>query len=361
MKKIMLYFFISICCDLLQAQESLTLHITPGTLKDNLTETQLAKVKKLTLIGGMNDNDFVIFREYMPQLEELVMREVDIEEIPAKAFCKSNIYYLELPEKLKSIGDSAFYSLRSIGINLTIAGEFPILKGNVFANAIRHFYVDENNLYCKMTDNEFIYSMDDKILYAAPMGAIIRIPEGVEIIYRGAFQNCWIDYGEIVIPSSVRVIGGHAFDNVESVEPVRSGGVVSYTCWASEPPILDGEVFNKENVGYTYLFVLEESVELYKASPQWNEFRCISGTHLPQGISNNEVSFLRMNISDNNLHIDSEKNIYSVEIVNIDGYIIYKKVTDNSFSLNIPICGKFVGLLQVVYKDGDREVIKLNF
>ena len=68
-----------------------------------------------------------------------------------------------------------------------------------------------------------------------------------------------------------------------------------------------------------------------------------------------------MNISDNNLHIDSEKNIYSVEIVNIDGYIIYKKVVDNSFSLNIPICGKFVGLLQVVYKDGDREVIKLNF
>lgn len=342
-------------------QESLILHVTPGTLKEHLTAEQLPIIRKLTLIGAINEFDFIVFRDCMPRLEELIIKDVEIDAIPDKAFCGSNLNSIVLPEKLQSIGDSAFYKL--MDIRLTFTGRFPVLKKNVFLETRRTFSVDENNPYCKIGNN-CVYSMDEKTLHIAPTLASGSVSDGTEIIDRYAFENSAIYHGDMVIPASVRLIREHAFDNMKAVIPVglESRGF-EFSCLALAPPSLDGDVFNNKNVGRFALFVLEASVEQYKLSSQWNEFESIRGIDSSQGVLDHKISFLTVSKSGGCVNVEASKSIHSVQVISFSGCVTYKEqASDRSFSsCTIPVPDKFIGLLQVIYQDKDREVVMLNF
>lgn len=111
----------------------------------------------------------------------------------------------------------------------------------------------------------------------------VTLPEGLEYIHIGAFNNCGME--EIVIPNSVIEIGESAFNNSRNLNKVIlgknlekiltgafSGTLLNYVyCYAPIPPELSGYCFQTQN----RLYVPSESVNLYKTTPVWKDFALI--------------------------------------------------------------------------------------
>lgn len=132
-----------------------TIHLSaPGTLGvEALSHVNtLPEMRALRLSGKMNASDWNDISK-MTGLMAIDMTNADIETIPASAFTKTSIRFVDLPTKLKTIGDNAF-------------------------------------------DNRFL------------TGPLV-LPEGLDSIGKEAFQKNYIT--EVTIPESVRGIGQAAF------------------------------------------------------------------------------------------------------------------------------------------------------
>ena len=91
----------------------------------------------------------------------------------------------------------------------------------------------------------------------------VIIPSNVTSLEDGAFAGC-SGLTTIVIPSNVTSIGEAAFQ--------RCNGLTSVTCYASEPPALEGSAWWTCAEPTPKLYVPASSVEAYKALPEWAEF-----------------------------------------------------------------------------------------
>ena len=284
------------------------------------------------------------------------------EIIDRKAFVGAKIGKVTLPTTLTHINDSAFYNGPT---DFILAGKFPIIGNRVWPDD-RRFEVTESNPYCRVSDDGFVYSKDGKTVHIA-FGGIAGNMGYVEIIDRYAFQDCYFAYGIIYIPDNVHLIREHAFDNIKPTYPTRSESSydLEFTCSALTPPELEGEVFTENNVGNSTLFVPKESEELYKTAFQWNTFGTIKGytSGPPQGISENSVSFLKVNRVDGAIYIEALKPLETVRLIDLNGNIVREKNQVNSCHTicDISSLDGFLGLLYVIYKDEDSEVVKLNF
>lgn len=283
------------------------------------------------------------------------------EIIDKKAFAGAQIGKVTLPTTLTHINDSAFYNGPA---DFILTGKFPII-GSCVWNRGKSFEVTEGNPYCQVSDDGFIYSKDGKTVHLA-LGDMAGNMGYVEIIDRYAFQDCYFAYGVIYIPGSVRLIRERAFDNIKPALPTRSEPSYynfEFACDALTPPELEGEVFTENNVGNSTLLVPKGSEELYKATPQWNAFGTIKTSRPPQGISEDSVFSLKVNRVDGAICIEALKPLDTVRLINLNGSIVHEKNQVNSCHTNCDISSLdgFFGLLHVIYKDGDSEVIKLNF
>ena len=167
---------------------------------------------------------------------------------------------------------------------------------------------------------------------------------------------------------SVRLIREHAFDDIKPALPTRSEPSYynfEFACDALTPPELEGEVFTENNVGNSTLLVPKESEELYKTASQWNTFGTIKGytPGPPQGISEDSVSSLKVNRVDGAIYIEALKSLETVRLIDLNGNVVYEKNQVNSCHTicDISSLDGFFGLLHVIFKDGDNEVLKLNF
>ena len=135
----------------------------PGTLGvEALSHVNtLPEMHYLRLTGKMNASDWNDISK-MTGLYAIDMTNADIETIPASAFTKPAIRFVDLPTKLKTIGDNAF-------------------------------------------DNRFL------------TGPLV-LPEGLDSIGKEAFQKNYIT--EVTIPESVRAIGVTAFYQNQSLKSV---------------------------------------------------------------------------------------------------------------------------------------------
>ncbi|GFZ40544.1 leucine-rich repeat protein [Bacteroides nordii] len=285
------------------------------------------------------------------------------EIIGKKAFAGAQIGKVTIPTTLTHINDSAFYNGPS---DFILMGKFPIIGNRVWPND-RHFEITEGNPYCRVSDDGFIYSKDGKTVHLT-LGDMAGNMGYVEIIDRYTFQDCYFAYGIIYIPGSVRLIREHAFDDIKPALPTRSEHSYynfEFTCDALTPPKLEGEVFTENNVGNSTLLVPKESEELYKNTSQWNTFGTIKGytPGPPQGISENSVSSLKVNRVDGAIYIEALKSMDTVRLINLNGSVVYEKnrVNSNNTTCDISSLDGFFGLLHVIFKDGDSEVLKLSF
>lgn len=135
----------------------------PGTLGNEALAhvNTLPEMHYLRLSGKMNASDWNDISK-MTGLYAIDMTNVDIETIPVKAFTNTSIRFVDLPTKLKTIGDNAF---------------------------------------------------DDRLL----TGPLV-LPEGLDSIGKEAFQKNFIT--EVTIPESVRAIGQSAFFYNQSLKSV---------------------------------------------------------------------------------------------------------------------------------------------
>jgi len=91
----------------------------------------------------------------------------------------------------------------------------------------------------------------------------VTIPNSVTTIGRRAFEDC-TSLTSISIPSSVNYIGEEAFFGCTSLKKV--------TCYAVQPPEVEGEVFENLNA---YLYVPCQSVESYDLHSSWGNFKYV--------------------------------------------------------------------------------------
>ena len=365
MKKFTFCVVFALCNVLLSAQDlTLKVDVTPGNLKDAMTEEQMETVTNLILTGSLNDDDFSILRNNMPRLRDLDMESLEVETIPYKAFYDSYIPSIVLPKGLMYIGDSAFYSVGNL--RLTFTGNFPILGNDVFAEDYDiNYEISLNNPNLRIIDGS-VYSSDESTFYLSTrLMEGYPIKDGTKTIGGHAFEGCHIRANCINIPASVNYIKEYAFSNIRKDVPTCGGGSsdIYYSCYCLIPPTLDEHVFYKENIGDCDLTVPEESLDLYKSASQWDQFRSIEAfsSEPPRNIKSEKKSSLIIENEDGVFKINAEYPISLIELINMEGTVFYsEEPCTERFSFNLSGFTNSIFILRVTYLDGQVEVVKLK-
>ena len=66
---------------------------------------------------------------------------------------------------------------------------------------------------------------------------------------------------------------------------------------------------------------------------------------------------------DGTIYIETLKPLETVRLIDLNGSVVYEKnrVNSNNTTCDISSLDGFFGLLHVIFKDGDSEVLKLSF
>lgn len=159
-----------------------TVHVSQkGTLESELVNKGLDNnsLVSLKVTGELNDEDFLSIKLIMPNLKNLDIAEVNIAELPTKAFYESkNVENIILPNTLTTVGTEMFArsNLRTIIIPNSVteigrsAFQFSKLASIKIPTNVKTIGTDAFS-YC--------YSLTS-----------INIPANVETIGKSAFQSC---------------------------------------------------------------------------------------------------------------------------------------------------------------------------
>ena len=202
-----------------KAASYVTVHVVQkGTLSDVLAGRELnpESIISMKIIGELDAEDFLTIQN-MTNLKNLDLEEVNLTELPTKAFYKmKTIENLILPNTLTIINDSEFYqsSLKSIIIssNVEMIGEYafyecPLKSINIPASvkainkaafmncsSLATITFSKGSMLTKICGGKGFLSHGEKYYYGAFANCTaltsIEIPANVEIIEEAAFKNC---------------------------------------------------------------------------------------------------------------------------------------------------------------------------
>ena len=222
---------------------------------------------------------------YCTSLSQVDMQHTRLSAIPPYAFdhCTS-LASLHAPTAIEEIGEGAFYYCSSL-LDCTLPASLREIADYAFAGCSR-------------------------------MEHLSFLPEGLERIGRWPFYGMRQLYSA-TIPSTVTYIGDHAFDNCTRLAAVRA-------C-PTEPPTLGEEVFLNVQQADCTLGAPDESIELYRNAPQWQEFDIrrfsnreeIADDHTLQVYFEHEI--LRVKASD---------PMRQIALYTLDGRIVHREEGD---------------------------------
>ncbi len=298
---------------------------TAGTLGEEILKQveYVSNVNDLTISGVLNSDDFYQIQNRMPNLISIDMSAVKMEALPDYFFnTRTALLNIKLPENLKSIGNYAFH--RCYGLT-----ELALPEGleSIGESAFRYCYSLENinlpstlavmgsyafndcsSLKPLVIPNSLTYIADGT--FEGCNFREITLSEGLKIIGRYAFRGC-SSLEKIVFPSSLERINYYAFrgcsglsqitfsesSKLTTMENDAFGECISLkevtlpaslnwcstpfqectnlkrlTCYASVPPVLDGNYDPLYYVDKTdcELFVPYWSLNNYKLTPGWD-------------------------------------------------------------------------------------------
>ena len=124
-----------------------------------------------------------------------------VKAIGPEAFARhAYLAFLELPEGLESIVDSAFYNCETLG-----RVRFPSTLKTIGSNA---FYNAYKSSVLELTSVE---SIGDYAFYFAGLKGSLELPEGLKSIGENAFEACTNMGANLYLPSTLESIGSNAF------------------------------------------------------------------------------------------------------------------------------------------------------
>lgn len=206
----------------------------------------LTKIRNLKIIGQITSRDFATMRFKMDCLTALNLREVQIvageggsfediydatwgacsdDEIPAYALnSKETLVSLVLPDKLKKIsgisggGGGAFSNCSNLSGSLIIPEGVEEIGYAAFSGCTSL----TGTLSLPSTLKRIGYAKGytsywDGVFNGCNFTCELKIPESVEEIGLGAFENCKNLYGELRLPRGLKLIGESAFAGCENL------------------------------------------------------------------------------------------------------------------------------------------------
>ena len=116
-------------------------HISiPGTLGDELLKTgnQPSDINYLTVSGTLNEADFKLIRDFMPQLVTVDLSATNATSIPEYTFSqKRYLMEITLPSNLTTIGPRAFSGCTRLGTTLTLPSQVNTIGEGAFLDCDR--------------------------------------------------------------------------------------------------------------------------------------------------------------------------------------------------------------------------------
>ena len=172
--------------------------------------------------------------------------------IPESITCNGSSY------SVTSIGDFAFYACSGL-MSMTIPNSVTSIGDYAFR-------------FCtgltSVTIGNSVASIGDYAFESCTVLTSVTIPESVTSIGEGAFYYCTA-LTSVTIPESVTSISEGAF--------YYCSGLKRLTCLAPNPPTCGDSAFNGVDRTRCTLYVLEESVNVYKIADQWKDFYNVVG------------------------------------------------------------------------------------
>lgn len=197
----------------------------PGTLGVEalaLVNT-LPDMRYLRLTGKMNAADWNTISN-MTGLWAIDMKDVDITAIPASAFAKTSLRFIEFPAQLKTIGEKAFYDRSLVGRLVLPESLDSIYSYAFYKNFLTEVIIPANVKYIggyAFNDNDRLTSVtlgcglteiSNYCFNSCEKLAVVKGGENVKTIESGAFNYC----------SELR--------SVSDLAPVTVGGSAFYCC-----------------------------------------------------------------------------------------------------------------------------------
>ncbi len=197
----------------------------PGTLGVEalaLVNT-LPDMRYLRLTGKMNAADWNTISN-MTGLWAIDMKDVDITAIPASAFAKTSLRFIEFPAQLKTIGEKAFYERFLVGRLVLPESLDSIYSYAFYKNFLTEVIIPANVKYIggyAFNDNDRLTSVtlgcglteiSNYCFNSCEKLAVVKGGENVKTIESGAFNYC----------SELR--------SVSDLAPVTVGGSAFYCC-----------------------------------------------------------------------------------------------------------------------------------
>jgi hypothetical protein len=220
-----------------QQSQTRVVAVTPGSLSKALSQEEKHSISSLTLTGSMDARDFRTIRFEMPLLEELDIKEVDIEaytdtthgnnilypadaipfaiyewnDEPQTAYALSEhpkLAHIKLPVSLKTIGYRAFFATPLKTVEM---------QSSVEKIGIEAFYASTSltdiNLPSSLT------SISERAFKGCTSLVSIELPASLKTIEYETFEEC-SSLKSVLIPSSITSIGDYAFKGCSSLESV---------------------------------------------------------------------------------------------------------------------------------------------
>ena len=190
--------------------------------------------------------------------------------------CKS-ITSIRIPDSVTSIGTDVFSDCKGL-ISVVIGHGLTSISQGTFKNCTSLVSVD-------IPDN--VEKIGNSAFYGCSALSSISMGNGITSIGGSAFSGC-LGLTSILIPNSVTTIGTFAFLGCDALTTliigsgVESIGTYAFSqckaltkvfCYSNNVPATSNNAFSNSNISKATLYVLEDSIDAYKASSSWNGFK----------------------------------------------------------------------------------------
>ena len=198
----------------------------PGTLGNEALShvNTLPEMHYLRLTGKMNASDWNDISK-MTGLYAIDMTNADIETIPASAFTKTSIRFIDFPTKLKTIGDNAFDSRY-------LTGPLVLPEG---LDSIGREAFEQNYYITEVTIPESVRAIGMIAFYENRSLKSVTLNNRMELINQSLFNSCnnlaVVHGGKNVKNIAYRAFYGcDSLRSIKDVAPVTIGESAFYNC-----------------------------------------------------------------------------------------------------------------------------------